>query len=300
MGNIKAWIEAARLKTLPLALSSPLMGSFLAWSEGKFLWSVFILATLTTLLLQVLSNFANDYGDYTSGADSKDRIGPRRMLQSGQIFPKQMKIALAINIALALVVGVLLIYFGTRGKDIGIALLFLGLGVVAIVAAIKYTVGKKPYGYMGLGDISVFLFFGLIGVMGTHFLHTGTFNPWHILPASAIGFLSTGVLNLNNLRDYESDKAANKRTMVVWLGSQRGRYYHVILIILSALLGPLYVAFNYHSAYQFLFVLAFPLFVSNVLAVFRYTNPIELYPELKKLALATFIFTVTFGVGMIL
>jgi 1,4-dihydroxy-2-naphthoate polyprenyltransferase len=300
MGNIKVWIEAARLKTLPLALSTPLMGSFLAWSEGKFLWSVFILATLTTLLLQILSNFANDYGDFTSGADGENRIGPRRMLQSGQILPKHMKIALAINIALALVVGVLLIYFGTRGKDIGIALLFLGLGIIAIVAAIKYTVGKKPYGYMGLGDISVFLFFGLIGVIGTHFLHTGTFNPWHILPAAAIGLLSTGVLNLNNLRDYESDKAANKRTMVVWLGSKKGKFYHLILIIISALLGPLYVVFNYHSAYQFLFVLAFPLFLSNVLAVFRYTNPTELYPELKKLALATFIFTVTFGVGMIL
>ena len=168
MGNIKAWIEAARLKTLPLALSSPLMGSFLAWSEGKFLWSVFILATLTTLLLQVLSNFANDYGDFTSGADSKNRIGPRRMLQSGLISASQMKVALVVNITLALIVGVLLIYFGTQGKDIGVVLFFLILGIVAIVAAIKYTVGKKPYGYMGLGDISVFLFFGLIGVMGTH------------------------------------------------------------------------------------------------------------------------------------
>lgn len=300
MGNAKAWIEAARLKTLPLAVSSPLMGSFLAWSEGKILWSVFVLAILTTLLLQILSNFANDYGDFSSGADSNNRIGPRRMLQSGLISASKMKVALVVNIALALIVGVLLIYFGTRGKDIGVVLFFLILGIVAIVAAIKYTVGKKPYGYMGLGDISVFLFFGLIGVMGTHFLHTGTFNPWHIMPAAAIGLLSTGVLNLNNLRDYESDKAANKRTMVVWLGSVKGKYYHLTLIILSALLGPLYVVFNYHSAYQFLFVLAFPLFARNVVAVFRYTNPIELYPELKKLAFATFVFTVTFGIGLIL
>lgn len=300
MSKVKAWVEAARLKTLPLAVSSPLMGSFLAWADGNFLWSVFILATTTTLLLQVLSNFANDYGDFKSGADNHNRIGPRRMVQSGEISPKQMKKGLLINIALAFISGVLLIYFGTKGKDIGVVLFFLVLGIIAIVAAIKYTVGKNPYGYRGLGDLFVFLFFGLIGVMGTHFLHTGTFNPWHIMPAAAIGLLSTGVLNLNNLRDYESDKAASKRTMVVWLGNRKAKFYHLVLIVVSALLGPVFVIFNYHSAYQFLFVLAFPLFISNLVAVFRHSNPADLYPELKRLAFATFIFTVTFGVGMIL
>jgi 1,4-dihydroxy-2-naphthoate octaprenyltransferase len=300
MSNVKAWIEAARLKTLPLAVSSPLMGSFLAWADGNFRWSVFILATTTTLLLQVLSNFANDYGDFKSGVDYNSRVGPQRMVQSGQISPKQMKKGLLVNIALAFISGVLLIYFGTKGKDIAVALFFLLLGIIAIVAAIKYTVGKNPYGYRGLGDIFVFLFFGLAGVIGTHFLHTGAFNPWHIMPAAAIGLLSTGVLNLNNLRDYESDKAASKRTMVVWLGNRKAKFYHLILIVVSALLGPVFVIFNYHSAYQFLFVLAFPLFISNLLAVFSYSNPADLYPELKRLAIATFIFTVTFGVGMIL
>ncbi|MFN2396069.1 MAG: 1,4-dihydroxy-2-naphthoate polyprenyltransferase [Bacteroidales bacterium] len=300
MKNTKAWIEAARLKTLPLAVSSPLMGSFLAWSEGSFHWNIFILATITTLLLQILSNLANDYGDFTSGADNEERVGPRRLVQSGLISPAQMKKGIIINIILALISGLLLIWFGAGGKDTFIILVFLVLGIAAIVAAIKYTVGKNPYGYRGLGDLSVFLFFGLIGVLGTHFLHTGTFNPWHALPATAIGLLSAGVLNLNNLRDYESDKKAHKRTLVVWLGNQRAKYYHLSLIVISAILGPLYVIFNYHSAYQFLFILAFPLFFRNAIAVFRYNDPMELYPELKRLALATLVFVVTFGIGMII
>lgn len=300
MQKLKPWIEAARLKTLPLAVSSPLMGSFLAWSEGRFQWTIFILATLTTLLLQVLSNFANDYGDFSSGADNKERIGPRRMVQSGLITTSQMKTGIILTIILALVSGITLIAVGAQGKDITIIVLFLALGIAAIIAAIKYTVGKNPYGYRGLGDISVFLFFGLIGVLGTHFLHTGTFNPWHALPAAAIGLLSAGVLNLNNLRDYESDKKANKRTLVVWLGNKRAKYYHMALIIASAVLGPLYVIFNYHSAYQFLFILAFPLFIKNAWAVSRYSDPVELYPELKRLAFATLVFSVTFGIGMLI
>lgn len=300
MSKYLAWIEAARLKTLPLALASPMMGSFLAWSEGSFSWVVFALATLTTLLLQILSNLANDYGDFASGADNDERIGPRRLVQSGLITPSQMKSGIIITIVLAFISGILLIGYGARGKDTLIILLFLVLGIAAIVAAIKYTVGKNPYGYRGLGDISVFMFFGLIGVLGTHFLHTGTFNAWHALPAAAVGLLSAGVLNLNNLRDYESDKKANKRTLVVWLGNQRAKYYHLTLIVVSAVLGPLYVVFNYHSAYQFLFVIAFPLFISNAIVVFRYSDPVQLYPELKRLALATLLFTLSFGIGMMI
>lgn len=300
MGKIEPWIYAARLKTLPLALSSPLMGSILAWYDGHFLWSVFILSTLTTLLLQILSNFANDYGDFASGADNSNRIGPKRMLQSGEISPSQMKVGLIINILFALISGILLIYFGTRGRDVIIPLIFLGIGVAAIVAAIKYTIGKNPYGYMGFGDLFVFLFFGIVGVLGTSFLHTGSFNLWHILPASSVGLLSTGVLNLNNLRDYESDKVANKRTMVVWLGIKKAKIYHLSLISISMVLSFLFVIFNYQSVLQFLFLITLPLFILNVLAVFRHTNPAQLYPELKRLALATFIFTLIFGIGLII
>jgi 1,4-dihydroxy-2-naphthoate octaprenyltransferase len=276
------------------------MGSFLAWFDGKILWSVFILSTLTTLLLQILSNFANDYGDFTSGADNSTRIGPKRMLQSGEISPSQMRKGLYINIALALLSGVLLIYFGTKGRDILIPLIFLGFGIAAIVAAIKYTIGKNPYGYSGFGDLFVFIFFGIIGVVGTSFLHTGTLNFWHLLPASAVGLLSSGVLNLNNLRDYESDKLANKRTMVVWLGLFRAKIYHLALITISMVLVILFVLFNYQSILQFLFLITLPLFIFNVAAVFRHTDPAELYPELKRLALSTFIFTLIFGIGLII
>jgi 1,4-dihydroxy-2-naphthoate polyprenyltransferase len=300
MVNIKHWIDAARLKTLPLALSTPLMGSFLAWSSGGFQWSVFILATLTTLLLQILSNFANDYGDFTSGADNENRIGPERMLQSGKISPKQMKAGLYATVILALIAGILLIYFGTKGRDLKLFLIFFGLGIGAIIAAIKYTVGKNPYGYIGLGDFFVFLFFGLIGVLGTCFLHTGTFNPWHLLPASAVGLLSSGVLNLNNMRDIETDKLANKRTLVVWMGKERAKYYHLSLVATALILSFIYVVANFYSVYQFLFILSIPLFISNIYSVFRHANPKELYPELKKLALSTFLFTLAFGLGTIL
>ena len=300
MGKIESWISAARPKTLPLALSSPLMGSFLAWHDGHFLWSVFILSTFTTLLLQVLSNFANDYGDFASGADNSNRIGPKRMLQSGEISPSQMKVGLIINITLALISGILLIYFGTKGRDVLIPLIFLGFGIAAIVAAIKYTIGKKPYGYMGFGDLFVFIFFGIVGVVGTSFLHTGSINLWHILPASTVGLLSSGVLNLNNLRDYESDKLANKKTMVVWLGLTKAKIYHLALITISMVLIILFVAFNYQSIFQFLFIITLPLFIRNVVAVFSHSDPAQLYPELKRLALATFIFTLIFGIGLII
>jgi 1,4-dihydroxy-2-naphthoate octaprenyltransferase len=300
MGNLKHWIDAARLKTLPLALSTPLMGSFLAWSSGGFQWSVFVLATITTLLLQILSNFANDYGDFTSGADNENRIGPERMLQSGKISPRQMKVGLFVTVSIALITGILLIYFGTKGKNLTLFLIFFGLGIAAIAAAIKYTVGKNPYGYIGLGDFFVFLFFGLVGVVGTCYLHTGSFNPWHLLPASAVGLLSSGVLNLNNMRDIDTDKLAKKRTLVVWMGKERAKYYHLALVTSALVMSFFYVVFNFVSAYQFLFLLTIPLFISNVYSVFTHSNPKELYPELKKLALSTFLFTLAFGLGMIL
>ncbi len=300
MSQIRSWIEAARLKTLPLALASPLMGSFLAWSEGEFRWIVFLLATTTTLLLQILSNLANDYGDFASGADNENRIGPRRLVQSGLISMAIMKKGIILVIILALVSGIWLIAAGLQTTNPWVVLSFLSLGIAAIIAAVKYTVGKNPYGYRGLGDISVFLFFGLIGVLGTHYLHTGTFDPWHILPAAAIGLLSAGVLNLNNLRDIESDRKANKRTLVVWMGSLKSRYYHLFLIVGSAIMGPLYVVFNFKSVYQFLFILAFPLFYLNARAVFRYNDPMELYPELKRLAMATLVFAIAFGLGLVL
>lgn len=300
MKNFSVWMEAIRPRTLPLAIASPLLGSFFAFSTGIFKWDVFSLALSTTLLLQILSNLANDYGDFKSGVDNQERIGPRRLVQSGLIEPQSMKRAVIITIILSLISGLLLIFAGTRGGGQVIKLFFILLGIGSIVAAVTYTMGRNPYGYKGLGDVFVFLFFGLTGVLGTYFLHSGTISFWLVLPAASIGFLSVAVLNLNNLRDYESDKKANKRTMVVLLGSGKARLYHLALISGSLVSVLLYIIFNYHSGFQFIFIFTIPLLIRNILVVFRTSNPAELYPELRKLAVVTLLFAITFGLGHIL
>lgn len=298
--SIKPWIAAFRLKTLPLALSNTIMGSALAAGADKFRWSVFGLAALTTILLQIMSNMANDYGDFVNGKDTTERIGPKRMVQSGKISPKTMLRGIIIIGMLTAVSGLSLILIGTAGIDIRNMLIFGALGIGAIVAAIKYTVGKNPYGYRGLGDIFVFVFFGLIGVIGTYFLHTQSFSWDLLLPASAMGFLSTGVLNMNNLRDYEADKNANKRTIVVAMGTQKAKIYHLFLVGGAILLAILYTIVNYLSPWQWLFLLSGPVLLLNLKTVFTYKNSIELYPELGKLAMGTLLFAISFGVGMLL
>ena len=281
---MKKWIAAFRLKTLPLALSNTIMGSALAAGEDKFRWSIFGLAALTTILLQIMSNMANDYGDFVNGKDTAERIGPKRMVQSGEITPKTMLRGIIIIGVFTAISGLTLILVGTAGIDITNILIFGVLGIAAIVAAIKYTVGKNPYGYRGLGDIFVFIFFGLVGVIGTYFLHTQSFSWDLLLPASAMGFLSTGVLNMNNLRDYEADKNANKKTIVVSMGPQKAKLYHLFLVGGAISLAVIYTVINYKSPWQWLFLLSFPMLFLNLKTVFTYKNSIELYPELGKLA----------------
>ncbi|MBP1677124.1 MAG: 1,4-dihydroxy-2-naphthoateoctaprenyltransferase [Bacteroidetes bacterium] len=294
------WIKSFRLKTLPLALSNTIMGSALAASEDKFRWLVFVLAALTTILLQIMSNMANDYGDFVNGKDTAERIGPERMVQSGRISPKTMLRGIAIVGVFTAFSGLSLILIGTAGIDIKNILIFGALGLAAIAAAIKYTVGKNPYGYRGLGDIFVFVFFGLVGVIGTYFLHTQTFSWDLLLPASAMGLLSTGVLNMNNLRDYEADKNAGKRTIVVAMGTQKAVYYHLFLVVGAILLAVIYTLINYKSPWQWLVLLSFPVLFQNLKTVFTYKNSIELYPELGKLAMGTLIFAISFGLGLII
>ncbi len=300
MSNISAWMHAFRLRTLPLAMSSTILGSFIAAAERKFSLWVFILASATTLLLQILSNLANDYGDFKKGTDNEERIGPLRMVQSGQITPKQMVIAISVVIILTLATGIALIFSGTEGAGNNIKLFFLVLGIAAIFAAVKYTVGKNPYGYKGFGDIFVFIFFGLIGVLGTYYLHTGTFKPDLILPAAAIGFLSAGVLNLNNMRDYVSDKKAMKRTLVVIMGSEKAKFYHLGLIVGAIATVIIYTIINFNSPFQFLFLIPVPFFVQNVIIVFKNKKPVELNSELKKLAISTLLFSISFGIGLMI
>ncbi|MDD3077627.1 MAG: 1,4-dihydroxy-2-naphthoate polyprenyltransferase [Paludibacter sp.] len=296
---MKKWIQAFRLKTLPLALSNTILGSALAVMDNKFRWSIFALAGITTVFLQVLSNLANDYGDYVNGKDTAERIGPKRMVQSGEITARQMFSAIIILGNLSIVSGVLLILIGV-GLSTTKFLLFGLLGMGAIAAAIRYTVGKNPYGYRGLGDLFVFIFFGLIGVLGTYYLHTLSFHWDLLLPASAMGFLSIGVLNMNNMRDYEADKNSGKRTIVVAIGERNAAYYQLFLIAGAVIFMIIFTLINYRSAWQWLFLLSTPLLFMNLKKVFTYKSNLELYPELPRVSLASLLIATLFWLGVII
>jgi 1,4-dihydroxy-2-naphthoate octaprenyltransferase len=296
LSAVKPWIKAFRLRTLPLALSCIAMGGFLAAAVNAFRWDIFLFCVMTTIFLQILSNLANDYGDSIHGADSVDRKGPSRAVQSGAISAMQMKIAIFIFVGLCLTSGVslLLISFGLNWNAI---LFFFGLGVLSILAAIAYTVGKKPYGYAGLGDFSVLIFFGLIGVMGSNYLFTKEVSWIQMLPALSCGFFSMGVLNVNNIRDIESDKKAGKFSIPVRIGREKAVVYHWFLLLAGMISTSVFVTLTYESPVQFLFLFSFPLFVLNGLNVQRKS---ELDPYLKQLALSTLLFVVLFGLGQVL
>ena len=274
------------------------MGGFLAYHAGAFQWDIFLLCILTTIFLQILSNLANDYGDSIHGADHAARTGPVRAVQSGLISRAQMRRAIILFVVLSLASGVILLFvsFGIEWRGI---IFFLGLGVLSIGAAIMYTVGRKPYGYLGLGDLSVLVFFGLVGVMGSYYLFTKTISWYELLPAMSLGLFSVAVLNVNNIRDIESDKVAGKYSIPVRLGRSRAIIYHWLLIVLAVLFTCLYTVFLYHSPWQFLFMLAVPLFLRNGIAVAR-KSPEFLDPWLKQMAIATLFFVLLFGAGLII
>lgn len=328
MSKLKAWISAARLRTLPLSISGILVGSALAYlyleysfkksimlhqgeniidsiidlKTGFNIWTP-ILALITTLGFQILSNFANDYGDGVKGTDNEDRIGPMRALQSGVIKPLEMKRAMVITAILTLISAVALIYVSLGLDRLLISLFFLGLGITAIWAAIKYTVGDNAYGYRGLGDVFVFVFFGPVSVMGIFYLITKTVILSVLLPSITVGLLSVAVLNLNNMRDLESDRKAGKHTIVVKMGLTKSKLLHYIVITIAFVSTCLFFIIRYYDEYLnrqienpnftiFLPILAFiPLFL-HVFKVERTTNPSELDPELKKVALSTFLFAI--------
>jgi 1,4-dihydroxy-2-naphthoate polyprenyltransferase len=297
---LKPWIHASRPRTLPLALSGSILGSFLAASNGLFRWNIFLLAAVTSVLLQILSNLANDYGDFTKGTDNHERIGPDRMVSTGAITPRQMIIGITIISLLALASGISLILIGFPHGEVLIKLIFLVLGLGAISAAINYTVGKNPYGYSGFGDLFVFLFFGIIAVLGTYFLHAQLFRLELILPAISLGLLSTGVLNLNNLRDERSDTLSKKNTLVVMMGGQRGRIYHATLIVVAIISSSVYIGIVYQSFHQLLFILSLPFLLRNMIVVLKNTKPSDLNVELRNLSLSTLLFSITFGIGLII
>ena len=305
--DVKSFVKAARLRTLPLSISGIIVGAVLGnnnviseVSVRPSIWSssVFWLAILTTIGFQVLSNFANDYGDGIKGSD-KNRTGEARMVSSGAITPKQMKFAMLITTIITLVIALLLIYEAFGSENFGYSILFLGLGIASIAAAIKYTVGNSAYGYSGFGDVFVFLFFGLLSVVGSYFLFTKHIDFKIFLPAISVGLLSTAVLNLNNLRDREEDKKNNKNTLVVKLGNTKAKKYHYFLIIGALIAAFVYVFLDFRSIYQLAFLVAFiPLF-KNMKTVATNIIPSELDSELKKVALSTFLFAIVFGSGQL-
>ncbi|MFN3841196.1 MAG: 1,4-dihydroxy-2-naphthoate polyprenyltransferase [Cyclobacteriaceae bacterium] len=295
---IQSWVKAFRLRTLPLAISCIGMGGFIAASMNAFRWDIFLLCIITTVFLQILSNLSNDYGDSVHGADSEHRVGPVRTVQSGVISPSQMRTAMGVFVALCLASGVTLLWLAF-GWNWTALLFFFGLGVVSILAAIAYTVGHKPYGYAGLGDLAVLIFFGVVGVMGSVYLFTHQFAWLQVLPALSCGFFSMGVLNVNNIRDIESDRKAGKFSIPVRIGRRGAIWYHWSLLAGGIFSATLYTLLEFTSAWQFLFLVTLPLFIYNGMAVEK-KDPSNLDPFLRQLALSTLVFVTLFGIGLLL
>jgi 1,4-dihydroxy-2-naphthoate octaprenyltransferase len=292
MNTIQIWLHAFRLRTLPLATASIALGSFLAAAENSFNLRVALLCFATAVLLQILSNLANDYGDSLHGADSGHRKGPIRAVQSGQISRAAMRNALVIFTALCLIVGYILI------KDE--SLYFHAVGIAAIIAAVTYTVGPRPFGYAGLGDIFVLLFFGVIGVFGSYYLQTHHWNWMILLPAAACGLFCVAVLNINNLRDFQSDKLAGKRTLPVRLGESKARVYHWLLLIGGFVSALIFTILNFKSVYQLMFFVTIPLILKNGFGVSLKFDAREIDPYLKQMAILTLLFSFSFGIGILL
>ncbi|WP_136668204.1 1,4-dihydroxy-2-naphthoate octaprenyltransferase [Flavobacterium sp. H122] len=304
---MKHWIQAARLRTLPLSISGILVGSLYALSAPTnkiltptqvFDWQIFVLALLTTVSFQVLSNFANDYGDGVKGTDA-DRVGEKRMVASGVITSAQMKKAVIVTALISLFFAVSLIYLAFGKDNFLYAVLFLGLGIASIIAAVKYTVGSNAYGYSGFGDIFVFIFFGLVSVLGSNFLYTKEFHGLLMLPAIAIGMLSTAVLNLNNMRDEISDRNVGKNTLVVKMGGKWARNYHYFLVVGAMILVLVFAVLSKFRWDQYAFIVAFFPLMSHLKTVKNTSDNRALDPQLKKLAISTFLLSLILAMVLI-
>jgi 1,4-dihydroxy-2-naphthoate octaprenyltransferase len=296
----QVWIEAMRPRTLPLALACIILGTFLAAADGLANWPVAIMAGVTAVFLQILSNLANDYGDSIHGADHIERAGPKRAVQSGQVTAVAMKRAVIIFVLLSAVSGLATLWLAFGAQGVFLAILFLALGGAAIWAAVSYTASSKPYGYVGLGDLFVLIFFGWAGVIGTYFLQAQQLDWRLILPATSCGLLAVAVLNVNNIRDIESDKKAGKKSIPVRLGPEGARTYHWTLLGTAVLSATLYVLLNGAGWGQWLFVLALPLIWRNGTAVANTYDPVVLNPLLKKTSLMTLVFVTLFGIGQLI
>ena len=295
--KIKSWIEAARLRTLPLSVSGIIVGCGLAFADGGFNGPLFGLLLATTVLLQILGNFANDLGDYQHGTDNADRVGPQRTLQGGGLTVSAMKRGIAVAATLSFIVGLLMLWvsfgFGTGFW------VFVGIGIAAIVAAMRYTMGRNPFGYRGLGDLMVLVFFGFATVAGSYFIVAHQITVESVLLSLAIGFMSVGVLNVNNLRDSEGDRQSGKMTVVVKFGTRFGQVYHLVLC-LSAIVLVAASLLVWHSAVCLLWVVVpVALLLAHGIRVFRAADVKTLDPELKKLSLTTLLMSVLYAAAVL-
>lgn len=297
--KLKSWIKAARLRTLPLSLSGIVIGSATAYYQGFWDNWIFILAISTTLFLQILSNYANDLGDSYKGADNADRLGPQRAVQSGEITKKQMLYGVIFTALLSFTTAIPLIIIGVQGMPKSVLYFYLLLALLCVVAAITYTIGKKAYGYHGLGDVMVFIFFGLVSVLGVYSLYTKQFDFALIGLAIGIGCLSVAVLNLNNMRDHENDERVGKNTLVVKIGFKKGKIYHSFLIFF-ALLNIVSVIVYYKWWMAFVAVLPFIVLLQHLQRVWKVENPQELDKEMKKVALSTFAISILFFISSLI
>lgn len=301
MAKFKTWIKAARPRTVLLSFSGVLLGGFLAARlaiNGEFFYPFPILfAAITAVLLQILSNLANDYGDFKKGTDSAKRVGPQREMQSGAITEKEMKRGLAFTAGLCLIFGALLIFVfaGLTWQELAV---FAALGIGAVLAALLYTLGKRPYGYRGLGDLFCFLFFGWAAVAGTFYLATKSLDFSVLLPASAMGFLSNTVLNINNMRDYKNDKASGKNSLVVKLGLKNAFIYHCLLIGGAFICLTVYLVLHHAAWYSYLFVVLFLFFLKDLIAI-KTTKPEQLDPFLGRQVKHSFLLVLVYGILML-
>ena len=298
MAKLRTWIRAARPRTVLLSFSGVLLGAFLSIAkvpepvEGPTQWLTLLFCVLTAILLQILSNLANDYGDFKKGTDSAKRVGPQREMQSGTITEKEMKRGLSVTAALCLISGALLIFVFAKLSWQELAV-FAALGMGAVLAALLYTLGKHPYGYHGLGDLFCFLFFGWAAVAGTFYLATKTLDFSVLLPATAMGFLSNAALNINNMRDYENDKASGKNSLVVKLGLKKAFVYHCLLISLAFVCLTIYLFLKHAPYFTYTFWLLFPLFLIDLIAI-KKTKPELLDPFLGRQVKHSFLLVLVF------
>lgn len=293
MSKGQAWLSAFRLRTLPLSLSGIIAGSAIAYYNGCWDSMIFTLSMVTTILFQILSNLANDLGDGMKGTDNENRVGPERAVQSGVISQKEMKAAVIACSVLSLFSAGSLIYIGTQNMPFEMIWFYSGLAILCIAAAITYTVGKKAYGYHGMGDIMVLIFFGGVSVLGVYSLYSKTFDPQNVLIAVGIGLLSTAVLNLNNMRDYVNDENSGKNTIVVKMGPNQAKFYHAILI-LGALSSLAQFINMLHQPILFLALLPGVYLLVHLRKVMKTTDPKDFDPELKRVALSTFAISLLF------